>query len=135
MVKTQKSSSDVMMAGMRVGPKQVQMNQLNKSHDIMTHQIWLHPKYPKSDWSVFECGLSEITPRSKNTNLQELVYVLHLKTVKVNYNCILGMHIGHSLTLFCIRTAVILIFVLVRLGCHSLTTSFWIHTIRIFKPL
>ena len=30
-------------------------------------------------------------------------------------HCIKEIHIGHSLTLFCIRTAVILIFVIVRL--------------------
>ena len=35
MVKPQKSSSDVMAAGTTVGPKQVRMNQLNKSHDLM----------------------------------------------------------------------------------------------------
>ena len=36
MVKTQKSSSDVMTAEMTVGPKQVRMNQSNKSCDQMT---------------------------------------------------------------------------------------------------
>ena len=47
MVKTQKRSSDVMMAGMRVGPKQVQMNQWNKSHDIMTQSNMAAPKIPQ----------------------------------------------------------------------------------------
>ena len=55
----------------------------------------------------------------KNTYLQDLVNVLHLKTVKINsiikYKHIKGMHIGHLLTLVCILTAVILIFIIVRL--------------------
>ena len=55
----------------------------------------------------------------KNTYLQDLVNVLHLKTVKINYiikyKHIKGMHIGHLLILVCILTAVILIFIIVRL--------------------
>ena len=38
-----------------------------------------------------------------------------LENISSSLHCIKGMHIGHSLTLFCIRTAVILIFVIVRL--------------------
>ena len=38
-----------------------------------------------------------------------------LENSSSSLHCIKGMHIGHSLTLFCIRTAVILIFVIVRL--------------------
>ena len=44
MVKTQKSSSDVMTAGMTVGSKQVRMNQLHKSHDLMTQSNMAAPK-------------------------------------------------------------------------------------------
>ena len=47
MVKTQKSSSDVMMARMTVGPKQVRMNQINKSHDLMTQSNMAAPKVPQ----------------------------------------------------------------------------------------
>ena len=44
MVKTQKSSSDVMTAEMTVGPKQVRMNQSNKSHDLMMQSNMAAPK-------------------------------------------------------------------------------------------
>ena len=47
MVKTQKSSSDVMTAGMTVGPKQVRMNQLNKSHELMMQSNVAAPKIPQ----------------------------------------------------------------------------------------
>ena len=48
MVKTQNSSSDVMTAGMTVGPKQVRMNQSNKSHDlIMTQSNMAATKIPQ----------------------------------------------------------------------------------------
>ena len=47
MVKTQKSSSDMMTAGMRVGPKQVGINQSNKSHDLMTQSNMAAPKIPQ----------------------------------------------------------------------------------------
>ena len=47
MVKTQKSSGDIMMAGMTVGPKQVRMNQSNKSHDLMTQLNMAAPKNPQ----------------------------------------------------------------------------------------
>ena len=47
MVKTQKSSNDVMTAGMTVGPKQVQMNQSNKSHDLLTQSNMATPKIPQ----------------------------------------------------------------------------------------
>ena len=47
MVKTQKSSSDVMTAGMTVGPKQVRMNQSNKSHDLLTLSNMAAPKIPQ----------------------------------------------------------------------------------------
>ena len=50
MVKTQKSSSDVMAAGMTVGPKQVRMNQSNKSHDLMTQSNMAAPKIPQIRW-------------------------------------------------------------------------------------
>ena len=47
-----------------------------------------------------------------------------------------GMHIGHSLTLFCIRMALILFFVIMRFPSQprfGLTSSFWIHTIIILN--
>ena len=47
MATTQKSSSDVMKAGMTVGPKQVRMNQSNKSDDLMTQSNMAAPKVPK----------------------------------------------------------------------------------------
>ena len=47
MVKTQKSSSDVMTVGMTVGPKQVRMNQSNKSHDLITQSNMAASKIPK----------------------------------------------------------------------------------------
>ena len=47
MVKTQKSSSDVMAAGTTVGPKQVRMNQQNKSHDLMMQSHMAAPKNPQ----------------------------------------------------------------------------------------
>ena len=50
MVKTQKRSSDVMAARTTVGPKQVRMNQSNKSHDLMMQS---NIAAPKSDRSVF----------------------------------------------------------------------------------
>ena len=52
-----------------------------------------------------------------------------LENSSSSLHCIKRMHIGHSLTLYCIRTAVILIFVIVRLCRHSLTTSFWTHNL------
>ena len=47
MVKTQKSSSDVMTAGMTVGQKQLRMNQSNKSHDLMTQSYMAAHKIPQ----------------------------------------------------------------------------------------
>ena len=47
MVKTQKSSSDVMTAGMTVGPKQVGINQSIKSHDLMMQSNMAAPKIPQ----------------------------------------------------------------------------------------
>ena len=47
MVKTQESSSDVMAAGMTVGPKQVRMNQKNKSHDPIWQSNMAAPKIPQ----------------------------------------------------------------------------------------
>ena len=47
MVKTQKSFSDVMAAGTTVGPKQVRMNQWNKSHDLMMQSNMVAPKNPQ----------------------------------------------------------------------------------------
>ena len=47
MVKAQKSSSDVMAAGTTVGPKQVRMNQSNKSHDRMMQSNMAAPKNPQ----------------------------------------------------------------------------------------
>ena len=47
MVKTQKSSSDVMAAGKTVGPKQVRMNQWNKLHDLMMQSNMATPKNPQ----------------------------------------------------------------------------------------
>ena len=47
MVKTQKSSSDVMTVGMTVEPKQVRMNQSNKSHDLMMQSNMAAPKNPQ----------------------------------------------------------------------------------------
>ena len=47
MVKTKKSSSDVMAAGTTVGPKQVRMNQLNKSHDLVMQSNIAAPKDPQ----------------------------------------------------------------------------------------
>ena len=47
MVKPQKRFSDVMTAGMTVGPKQVRMNQSNKSHDLMTQLNIAAPKIPQ----------------------------------------------------------------------------------------
>ena len=47
MVKTQKSSSDVMAAGMTVGPKQVRMNQSNKSQDLMMQSNMAAPRNPQ----------------------------------------------------------------------------------------
>ena len=44
MVKPQKRFSDVMTAGMTVGPKQVRMNQ---SHDLMTQSNMAAPKIPQ----------------------------------------------------------------------------------------
>ena len=54
-------------------------------------------------------------PKSKNTHLQNLVCDFALENSSILLYCIKGIHFGHSLTLFCIRTAVILIFVIVRL--------------------
>ena len=45
MVKTPKSSNDVMAARMTVGPKKVQMNQSNKSHDLMTQSNMAAPTF------------------------------------------------------------------------------------------
>ena len=47
MVQAQKSSSDVMAAGTTVGHKQVRMNQLNKSHDLMLQSNMAAPKNPQ----------------------------------------------------------------------------------------
>ena len=47
MVKTQKSSSNVLPAGITVGPKQVRMNQSNKSHDLMTLSNMAATKIPQ----------------------------------------------------------------------------------------
>ena len=47
MVKTQKRPGGVMTAGMTVGPKQVRMDQSNKSHDLMTQSNMAAPKIPQ----------------------------------------------------------------------------------------
>ena len=47
MAKIQKSSSDVLPAGITVGPKQVRMNQSNKSHDLMMQSNMAAPKIPQ----------------------------------------------------------------------------------------
>ena len=47
MVKTQKSSSDVMAAGTTVGPKQVRMNQSNTSHDLIMQSNMAAPRNPQ----------------------------------------------------------------------------------------
>ena len=48
MVKTQKSSSDIMAAGTTVGPKQVRMNQSNKSQYLMMQSNMAAPKNPQT---------------------------------------------------------------------------------------
>ena len=47
MVKKQKIYIDVLPTGMTVGPKQVRMNQSNKSHDLMTQSNMTAPKIPQ----------------------------------------------------------------------------------------
>ena len=47
MVQTQKSFSDVMAAGTTVGPKQVRINQKNKSHDLMMQSNIAAPMNPQ----------------------------------------------------------------------------------------
>ena len=47
MVKTQKSSSEVMAVGTTVEPKQVRLNQYNKSHDLMMQSNMAAPKNPQ----------------------------------------------------------------------------------------
>ena len=48
MVKTQKSSSDVMTAGMTVGQKQVRKNQSIKSYDLIMQSNMAAPKIPQN---------------------------------------------------------------------------------------
>ena len=44
-------------------------------------------------WRPPFCKPGHVTKIEKNTNLQDLVYFLYLKTVKSRLQCIKGMHI------------------------------------------